>query len=86
MPLVECLFDEEDAGAAGCSKDKKLHDISLSAGRPWRPIRQDQMPLPACICEPRAWLDESSSYDCDDFLPAPGPPLMSINPRRAGTL
>ena len=32
MPLVECLFDEEDAGAAGCSKDKKLHDISLSIG------------------------------------------------------
>ena len=32
MPLVECLFDEEDAGAAGCSKNKKLHDISLSAG------------------------------------------------------
>jgi hypothetical protein len=38
MPLVECLLDEEDAGAAGCSKDKKLHDISLSAGRPRRPI------------------------------------------------
>ena len=49
-------------------------------------IRWVTMPLPACICEPRAWLDESSSYDCDDFVPAPGPRLMSINLRRADTL
>ncbi|MGH3296757.1 MAG: helix-turn-helix transcriptional regulator [Trebonia sp.] len=34
------------------------------------------MPLPACVCEPRAWLDESSSCDCDDFPAAPGPRLM----------
>jgi hypothetical protein len=33
VSLVECLFDEGDAGAAGCSKDKKLHDISLSVER-----------------------------------------------------
>jgi hypothetical protein len=30
VTLVERLFDEGDAGTAGCSKDKKLHNISLS--------------------------------------------------------
>ncbi|MCA2304746.1 hypothetical protein JF770_14335 [Mycobacterium intracellulare] len=33
MTLVEGLRDEETAGAAGCSKDKKLHNISLSLER-----------------------------------------------------
>jgi hypothetical protein len=30
VTLIEGLFDEEDAGATGCSKDKKLHNVSLS--------------------------------------------------------
>ena len=33
MALVECFFDEVDAGTAGCSKDKKLHNLSLSIER-----------------------------------------------------
>ncbi|SBS77721.1 hypothetical protein MHPYR_470055 [uncultured Mycobacterium sp.] len=27
VALVECVFDEVDTGTAGCSEDKKLHNI-----------------------------------------------------------
>jgi hypothetical protein len=70
----------------------RRHKIGMISYDAWRFIARPilihwvTMPVPACICEPRAWLDESSSYDCDDFLAAPGLSLMSVIPRRADTL